>query len=84
MLGHVGEVCNGRAANASMLASDGEADPDWEFLEQLLESRLGFMQQNLANMQYQHEKREQILDELAETGMTAMQASVESSSGKLM
>jgi len=64
---------------------DEEADdPDWKFLEQQLESCLKTTQNLFANMEPVHEKREEVLDAITESGVTAIQASLKSDQSKTL
>ena len=63
----------------SMSAADEPAvDADWTFLEQQLEMCLESMQGLFANMEPICEKREDVLDDIVDAGMSAIQVSMKS------
>ena len=57
---------------------------EWARLEEHLGSCLQVMQGSLANMAVPQDQRENVLDELSETGMASIQTSMKSSEGRLM
>ena len=59
-----------------------EEDSDWKFLEQQLESCLSVMKEIIMNMEPVIEKREDVLDDMVETGMNAMLGSLKSDRAK--
>lgn len=59
-----------------------DSDPDWLFLQQQLETLLGAMRGPVSTMEPVIDNREEVLDELVQTGMEAMLSSVKSDGAK--
>jgi hypothetical protein len=60
-----------------------EDESDWNFLERQLDL-VDAMREHFASLRVSAEEREEVLDDLSESGMAAIQASIKSSRGNLL
>ena len=61
-----------------------DEDSDWSFLERHLESCLEHVAETFANMEPAGENREEVLEDIVETGFSAIVAAMKSDRGRAM
>ena len=76
--------CGGVSKSSSNLETSADAEAEWTVLEQRLESFLEAFKGNIASLSLLPDQREQALDDIAATGMAAIQSSFKTSEGNVL